>query len=113
MYHFILSYLKRLPGAMREYPAPDGTILKKGYYGEVSVGAGPDVVDQMVGGIGEYRIDWGSGYRIYLAQDGKKLIVLFGGGTKQRQQADIKQARALHDEYKARKKAVKKPPRRR
>lgn len=65
------------------------------------------------GGIGEYRIDWGPGYRIYLAQDGKKLIVLFGGGTKQRQQADIAQAQALHEEYKARKKAVKKPPRRR
>jgi putative addiction module killer protein len=27
-------------------------------------------------GIGEYRIDWGPGYRIYLAQDGKQLIVL-------------------------------------
>ncbi|WP_071823015.1 type II toxin-antitoxin system RelE/ParE family toxin, partial [Microcystis aeruginosa] len=33
-------------------------------------------------GIGEYKIDWGPGYRIYLAQDGKQLIVLFGGGTK-------------------------------
>jgi putative addiction module killer protein len=65
------------------------------------------------GGIGEYRIDSGPGYRIYLAKDGEKLIVLFGGGTKQRQQADIEQARALHDEYKARKNAVKKPPRRR
>ncbi|UZO77193.1 MULTISPECIES: type II toxin-antitoxin system RelE/ParE family toxin [Microcystis] len=34
-------------------------------------------------GIGEYKIDWGPGYRIYLAQDGKQLIVLFGGGTKE------------------------------
>jgi putative addiction module killer protein len=33
-------------------------------------------------GIGEYRIDWGPGYRIYLLQNGKNLIVLFGGGTK-------------------------------
>lgn len=33
-------------------------------------------------GIGEYKIDWGPGYRIYLAQDGKQLIVLFGGGTR-------------------------------
>jgi putative addiction module killer protein len=66
-----------------------------------------------LGGIGEYRIDWGPGYRIYLAKDGERLIVLFGGGTKQRQQADIEQARALYDEYKARKNAVKKPPRRR
>jgi putative addiction module killer protein len=57
------------------------------------------------GGIGEYRIDWGPGYRMYLARDGEKLIVLFGGGTKQRQQADIAQARALYEEYKGRKKA--------
>ena len=33
-------------------------------------------------GIGEYRIDWGPGYRIYLARDGNRLIVLFGGGTR-------------------------------
>jgi putative addiction module killer protein len=66
-----------------------------------------------LGGIGEYRIDWGPGYRIYLAQDGARVIVLFGGGTKQRQHADIAQARALLDEYKARKQAAKKPPRRR
>jgi putative addiction module killer protein len=64
-------------------------------------------------GFGEYRIDSGPGYRIYLAQDGKTLIILFGGGTKRRQQADIDQAQALFDEYKARKKAAKKPPRRR
>ena len=65
------------------------------------------------GGLGEYRLDWGPGYRVYLAKDGEKLIVLFGGGTKQRQQADIAQARALLEEYKARKQAVKKPSRRR
>jgi putative addiction module killer protein len=55
-------------------------------------------------GIGEYRIDWGSGYRIYLAQDGKQLIILFGGGTKKNQQSDIEQAKELHQEYKRRKK---------
>jgi putative addiction module killer protein len=54
-------------------------------------------------GIGEYVIDWGPGYRIYLAKDGETLIVLFGGGTKRRQQADIDRAKALHAEYKARK----------
>ncbi|MHB1200366.1 MAG: hypothetical protein ACYCZ6_12555 [Polaromonas sp.] len=31
-------------------------------------------------GIGEYKIDWGPGYRIYLAKDGLKIIVLLGGG---------------------------------
>jgi putative addiction module killer protein len=54
-------------------------------------------------GIGEYRIDWGPGYRIYLAQDGQDLIMLFGGGTKKRQQADIVQALKLHQEYQLRK----------
>ena len=45
-------------------------------------------------GIGEYVIDWGPGYRIYLAKDGELLIVLFGGGTKRRQQSDIDRAKA-------------------
>ena len=54
-------------------------------------------------GIGEYFIDWGPGYRIYLAKDGESLIVLFGGGTKRRQQADIERAKALHAEYRKRK----------
>lgn len=56
-------------------------------------------------GMGEYVIDWGPGYRIYLAKDGDMLIVLFGGGTKRGQQRDIDQARALLAEYKTRKKA--------
>lgn len=60
-----------------------------------------------IGTIGEYRIDWGPGYRIYLAKDGDRLIVLLGGGTKQRQQADIERAKALWAEYKARKAAAK------
>jgi|GEM_PF-2204319 len=45
----------------------------------------------------------GSGYRIYLAKPGESLIVLFGGGAKRRQQADICRAKALYAEYKARK----------
>ena len=55
-------------------------------------------------GIGEYKIDWGPGYRIYLAQDGKQFIVLFAGGTKKNQQSDIKLAKELYQEYKMRKK---------
>jgi putative addiction module killer protein len=56
-------------------------------------------------GLGELVIDWGPGYRIYLARDGDALIVLFGGGTKRGQQRDIDQAKVLLAEYKARKKA--------
>lgn len=57
-------------------------------------------------GIGEYKVDWGPGYRIYLAKDGEALIILFGGSSKKGQQKAIDQAVALHDEYKARKKLL-------
>jgi putative addiction module killer protein len=57
-------------------------------------------------GMGEFVIDWGPGYRIYLAKDGEKLIVLFGGGTKRGQQRDIDRAKDLFAEYKVRKKAL-------
>ena len=57
-------------------------------------------------GIGEVRIDWGPGYRIYLAKDGEALVILFGGGTKKSQKKDIAKAKALHAEYKQRKKAA-------
>lgn len=55
------------------------------------------------GGIGEYRVDWGPGLRIYPAKDGLKVIILIGGGTKKRQQQDIDRAVALWKEYKRRK----------
>jgi putative addiction module killer protein len=54
-------------------------------------------------GLGEYVIDWGPGYRVYFAKDGDSLVILFGGGTKRGQQADIDNAKALLAEYKARK----------
>ena len=60
-----------------------------------------------IGAIGEYRIDWGPGYRIYLGKDGDTLIILLGGGTKQRQQADIERAKLMWAEYKARKAAAR------
>lgn len=54
-------------------------------------------------GIGEYKIDWGPGYRVYLAKEGNRIIILLGGGTKKRQQRDIDQAIELWEDYKQRK----------
>ena len=65
------------------------------------------------GGLAELRIDWGPGYRLYLHRDGDELIVLFTGGTKKRQQADIDRARELLAEYKARKAEAGGPKRKR
>ncbi len=54
-------------------------------------------------GSSPYR-DWFDGLDAQAAAiDGDSLIVLFGGGTKRRQQADIERAKALHAEYKKRK----------
>jgi putative addiction module killer protein len=58
-------------------------------------------------GIGEFRINWGPGYRIYLAQDGDALIILYVGGTKKSQQADIAQALVLHQEYERQKQEMR------
>lgn len=55
-------------------------------------------------GLGEYRINWGPGYRIYLIQEGQRLIILFGGGTKSGQTSDIKRARLLIADYRNEKK---------
>jgi hypothetical protein len=46
----------------------------------------------------------GPGYRIYLVQEGKDLIILFRGGTKNAQESDIETAKKLYQEYKKRKK---------
>ena len=54
-------------------------------------------------GVYEYRIDFGPGYRIYFGKDGDRLVILVGGGTKKRQQEDIKTALARWQDYKQRK----------
>lgn len=46
-------------------------------------------------GISELRIDFGPGYRLYLKQQGKTLIVLLCGGDKSTQRQDIRRAKKL------------------
>jgi putative addiction module killer protein len=53
-------------------------------------------------GVQELRLDFGPGYRIYFGWDGERLVILVGGGTKRRQQADIAAAQALWQEFKDR-----------
>lgn len=55
------------------------------------------------GGVLEYRIDFGPGYRMYFGRDGAVLIILLAGGTKKRQHQDIEAAGARWIEYKRRK----------
>ena len=55
-------------------------------------------------GVYELRLDFGAGYRVYFGKDGERIVILLGGGSKQRQQRDIAAARELWTEYKRRKK---------
>ncbi|WP_073974571.1 type II toxin-antitoxin system RelE/ParE family toxin [Erythrobacter donghaensis] len=107
---------------IEEYVCEDGTCPFRGWFDGLDVQAAAKVATAIVrmelgnlsnvkwigGGLGEYRIDWGPGYRLYLTQDGGQLIILFVGGTKKRQQSDIRQASALLDQYKGRKAKAKK-----
>ncbi|HUW54527.1 MAG TPA: type II toxin-antitoxin system RelE/ParE family toxin [Rhodanobacter sp.] len=101
---------------VEEYIAEDGSIPYRDWFDGLNVQAAAKVATAVLrmemgnissvkwfGGIGEYRIDWGPGYRIYLMRDGQTLIVLFTGGTKASQKDDIKRAMQLKDAYRARK----------
>ncbi len=66
-------------------------LIKAGSFGDVKpVGQG----------VSERRINWGPGLRIYFGKDGQKLVILLGGGTKRRQDNDIKYAQDNWAEYK-------------
>jgi putative addiction module killer protein len=57
------------------------------------------------GGVFECRIDSGPGYRVYFGKDGKTIILLLCGGTKQRQQEDIVLAGECWQDYKRQKRS--------
>ena len=56
-----------------------------------------------LGGIFEYKLIYGPGYRIYYGRDGDLLILLLGGGTKKTQSKDILSAKQRWVDYKKRK----------
>lgn len=63
--------------------------LKQGLLGDV----------KFFHGIGELRIHYGAGYRIYFTQKGSDFILLLCGGDKSTQKKDIEQALKLKEEY--------------
>jgi len=115
-----------MPLTVIEYVREDGAVPYAAWFGDLPTQAAAKVAIartrlemgntsaiKWIGAIGEYRIDWGPGYRIYLAREGKDIVILLSGGTKRRQQVDIERARMLWAEYKARKAAESKMKRKR
>ena len=113
-----------MPLTVVEYVRKDGSAPYAAWFDDLTAQAAAKVATararlesgntsavKWIGGIGEYRIDWGPGYRIYLAKDGENIVILLGGGTKRRQQKDIEHAKVLWSEYKARKAATLKAER--
>ncbi|WP_336974193.1 type II toxin-antitoxin system RelE/ParE family toxin [Sphingobium aromaticiconvertens] len=49
-------------------------------------------------GIGELRIDFGPGYRVYFVRKGNALVILLAGGDKKSQRRDIRDAIAMSKE---------------
>ena len=106
---------------VREYLSADGSSSYAKWFNDLNASAAARVtiaVTRMAqgnlsnaksvgGGLQEYRIDFGPGYRIYFGRDGERLLILLGGGTKKRQRDDIRNAQALWDEYRRRKKEEK------
>lgn len=62
---------------------------RSGYFGDV----------RYFHGIGEMRIDYGPGYRLYFVRRGNQLVVLLCGGDKSTQQRDIEIAMAMAKDY--------------
>ncbi|MET0544914.1 MAG: type II toxin-antitoxin system RelE/ParE family toxin [Caulobacterales bacterium] len=102
---------------LEEYVSDDGDSPFGDWFGDLEAGAAARVtialtrmslgnlsnVKGVGGGVQEYRIDAGPGYRIYFGRDGDTLIILLAGGTKRRQQKDIESAQERWADYKKRK----------
>lgn len=52
-------------------------------------------------GVSELRMFFGPGYRVYVGEDGNRIVVLLCGGDKGTQKRDIEAAKRYWKEYKA------------
>ncbi len=107
-----------IPRDVREYLDADNRSPYAGWFDSLSAAAAAKVtiaktrlaqgnfsnVKGVGGGVFEYKIDFGPGYRVYFGKDGERLVILLGGGAKKRQRQHIAAALARWQDYKLRKK---------
>ena len=58
-------------------------------------------------GVYELRVNYGPGYRVYIGQDGQKLVLLLCGGDKKTQSKDITTAKKYWENYQSEKRGKK------
>ncbi len=63
------------------------------------IGGNPGDTKPIGGGLSEFRIHHGAGYRVYYWQQGDVLLILLCGGGKSSQDKDIKQAHEIAKEW--------------
>ena len=56
-------------------------------------------VESVGTGLSELRIHYGPGYRVYFKKQGKILLLVLCGGTKNTQRKDIERAKSLMKKY--------------
>ena len=59
----------------------------------------PGDVEPVGEGVSELRINYGPGYRVYFIQRGPVLVILLCGGDKSTQSKDIRQVKALAEQW--------------
>jgi putative addiction module killer protein len=59
-------------------------------------------IKSLGGGLHEFKIDFGPGYRVYFGYEGRTIVILLAGGTKRGQDDDIARAKACWKDYRAR-----------
>jgi putative addiction module killer protein len=55
-------------------------------------------VEPVGDGVSELRIHYGPGYRLYMVQQGRAVVILLCGGEKSTQAKDIKKAKKMAEE---------------
>ena len=106
---------------IREYRDRNGRSLFREWYDRLNAEAARKVtsglyriglgnfsnVKSVGAGVYECKVNFGPGYRVYFGKEGEQIVILLGGGTKQRQQNDVKLALERWGDFKQRKKQQK------
>jgi putative addiction module killer protein len=101
---------------IREYETEAGTSPFADWFARLEVTAAAKVTTSLTrlglgntsnvksvgSGVFELKIDFGPGYRVYFGKHGLDIVILLGGGTKKRQDRDVKTARKRWQDYKVR-----------